>query len=529
MTATTAALVHERGGTATLSKVTIRQPGAHELVVRVMASGVCATDLFGIDGGAGDRFPAVFGHEGAGIVEAVGDGVTEIRSGDRVVLGFASCGDCDACLHGHSAYCGRFAELNYAAHAGATSTTGPVTTGWMGQSSWAAHVVVDARSAVVIGDDVPWAVAATLGCGVLTGAGAVLNVLRPGPGDTLLVIGAGTTGLAAVMAAKHRGVARIVVSDPIADRRDLAMLLGATEALAPDRVAEAVRGTASHVLDTVGTQPALDLALSQLATRGTCATVALKPGANRVEVSQSRLLWGRTLTGVIEGDADVARDIRSLAALWRAGRLPVEWLVATYPFADVAQAVEDARDGRVVKPVLRMGDERRVAPPAAPADLVETLRGGAVAEDDLAGLWRSLPPVEPAELRGLWRGTGLSPGHRVHRLLTRSGWYGKLFRSDDDVAPIVRTDGAGGLVSDPVLARGGASLHRVVHDGVATAAMVYDGQPVIDCFVRVGPDALLGVMTGRDTLDDGRAYHFLLERDRDRDPDQIGTAPAPAG
>ncbi|MWC00208.1 alcohol dehydrogenase catalytic domain-containing protein, partial [Agromyces seonyuensis] len=254
MTAAVAALVRERGGAAVLSDVTLREPGEHEIVVRVHASGVCPTDLFGIDGGAGDRFPAVFGHEGAGVVEAVGAAVEGLAPGDRVALGFASCRDCGTCRNGHPAYCERFAELNSLPRRGALAAGESVTTGWMGQSSWATHVVVHASTAVPIGDDIPWAIAATLGCGVLTGAGAVLNVLRPGPEDALLVLGAGTTGLAAVMAARARGVGRIVVSDPDASRRERALRVGATEAHAPERLAAALADGApiARALDTVG-------------------------------------------------------------------------------------------------------------------------------------------------------------------------------------------------------------------------------------------------------------------------------------
>jgi len=508
---TTAAVVRERGGPAVLTAITLPAPGPDDVLVRIMASGVCPTDLFGMDGGAGDRFPAVFGHEGAGVVLAVGSRVGGIHPGDHAVLSFASCGSCGACADGHPAYCGRFGELNYGARV-ARAGDDRVTTGWMSQSSWAEHVVAPASSVAVVGHDVPWQVAAPLGCGILTGAGTVLNVLRPGPDDALLVLGAGTTGLAAVLAARHRGVSRIAVSDPVEDRRALALELGATEAHDPSALGGATGFT--HALDTVGTPATTDAALTGLAPRGVAATVALKPGANPVTVSQSRLLWGRTLTGVIEGDAVVARDVPLLAALWRAGRLPVERLVTPYDFADIAAAVDDVRSGRAIKPVLTM--HRDAGGPGVTASLpragslVDALRTGVVPDTDLPALWRSLPPVRTDELRGLWRGWGVTRGHRAGRLLERSRWFGKLFRSDDDVSPIVcETDD--GLVADRTLARGGATLRLAGHDGVSTAAMVYDGQALVDHFVRLAPDAVLGVMTGRDTDDRGRPYFFVLQ------------------
>ncbi|GAA5031669.1 alcohol dehydrogenase catalytic domain-containing protein [Microbacterium fluvii] len=547
MTDAVAALVRERGGSAALTAVRLREPGEGEILVRIAASGVCPTDLFAIDGGAGDVFPAVFGHEGAGVVEAIGTGVDRIRPGDHVVLGFDSCGFCDACRGGHPASCARFAALNYRGRLDdlAVDATGePVRTAWMAQSSWATRVIVRERSAAVIAPDVPWEVAATLGCGILTGAGTVFNVLAPGPGDVLLVIGAGTTGLAAVMAAAHRGVGEIVVCESVAERRALALEVGATRAVAPADLGAAwgsVRPT--HALDTVGTQGTVDAALESLAQGGVCATIALKPGENPVLVSQSRLLWGRGLRGVIEGDADVPRDIARLVALWHAGRLPVERLIRRYSFDDLDAAIADARSGEVVKAVVMVepaaagagaysasaartsdaaaalgADAARVpagdALGEAPAELTALLRSGAVPADDLPALWRSLPPVSPAELRGFWRGTGLTASHPAHRLLVRHRWIGKLFRGDDDVAPIVGLDENDAPFADVETARGGASLRTVVHDGITTAAMLYDGQPIVDCFTRIGPDAVLGVMTGRGTAAPG-SYFFVLERSGD--------------
>ena len=527
MTAAVAALVRERGGSVALTDVTVRAPRAGEVLVEVAASGVCATDLFGISGGAGDRFPAVFGHEGAGVVAEVGADVDGLRVGDHVVLSFDSCGACAACREGHPAYCTQFAPLNYDAPTDAVAAGDPVTTGWMAQSSWATHVVVRARNTVRIDDDVPWEVAATLGCGILTGAGTVFNVLRPGSGDSLVVIGAGTTGLAAVMAAHHRGVARIVVSDPSPRRRALALSLGATAAHDPaDPALHEAAATAA--IDTVGTQDAIDTGLAALAPRGVLATVALRAGANRVTVSQTRVLWGRTLTGVIEGDAEIARDIPLLAALWRAGRLPVERIITTYDFDEVDAAVDDAREGRVVKAVLQMAS--RPAPVAREvAPLPDLLRAGAFAQADLASLWRSLPAVSPDELRGLWHGHGLSPDHPAHRLLVRSDWFGKLFRTETDIAPVVcERDGA--LIADTELARGGARLLAVTHDGVTTAAMAYDRQPIVDCFTRLSPTAVLGVMTGRGTVGPaGTHYYFVLERSEDRPvSDPTSTRPGAA-
>ncbi len=518
MNAAVAALVRERGGSVALSEVSVREPGAGEILVRIHASGVCPTDLFGMSGGAGDRFPAVFGHEGAGIVERIGTDVGTVQAGDRVVLSFDACGACTRCDDGHPAYCERFAERNYDPRSDATNVEESVTTGWMAQSSWSTLAIARASNAVRIPDDVPWEVAAPLGCGILTGAGTVLNVLRPGPGDALLVIGAGTTGLAAIAAAAHRGIARIVASDPSPERRRLARDFGATEAVAPDAL-DARTLAATHALDTVGNQETIDTGLAALRPQGVCATVALHAGANRISLSQSQLLWGRSLTGVIEGDAQIHRDIALLIALWRIGRLPIEKLVRRYRFDEIGAAIDASRSGHAIKPVLMMEPDFADAPDAASLlDVAAALRAGGVAVDALPLLWRSLPPVSPNELRGLWKGTGLSIGHPTHRMLGRTGWFGKLFRSDDDVVPLVCEAFDGTLTANTALARGGAMLRTAVHDGIPTAAMSYDGMPVIDLFTRIGPDAVLGVMTGRDAAaPDGSLYFFLLEKVPDRE------------
>lgn len=515
-----AAIVRDRGGSPLLERVRVADPRAGEVRVRVLASGVCHTDLVAIDGGVGYPFPALFGHEGAGVVEAVGEGVTRVRPGDRVVLSFASCGSCRSCSEGHPAYCDRFGALNNKPESDAVSvadTGEPVSAAFMRQSSWATRVIAHESNAVPIPPDIPAVIAAPLGCGVLTGAGTVLNVLRPEPGDDLLVLGGGAVGLSAVMVAKARGCRTVIVSDPLPARRELALELGATVAVSPEDVAAAVaeHGPVRHVLDTVGTQETMDSALAALAPRGTVASVALRPGGNRVSIQQGRLLWGRTVTGAIEGDAVVARDIPRLVELWRAGLLPLEKIITEYGLDDIAQAIDDTRAGRTIKAVLITDDGGFEAAAAADAtpNLLDTLRDRTLDDDALAALWRSLPPVQTSELRGLWHGWAVTTGHRAERMLERSGWYGKRFHSDEQVDPIIVRSADGDLVADESFSRGGASLWRVERDGVHTAAMVYDALPIVDSFTRISADAVLGVMGGKNTADDGRDFYFVLERD----------------
>ncbi|WP_082097322.1 alcohol dehydrogenase catalytic domain-containing protein [Demequina silvatica] len=518
-----AAVVEATGAVPRPREVRLDALREDEVLVDVAASGICHTDLTAIDGGAPFAFPAVLGHEGAGTVLEAGAAVEDLAPGDRVVLTFDSCGRCPRCRDAHPAYCEEFAARNY--RGGRTDGTATVRTGddapvaaaWMGQSSWATRAIARATNVVKVGDDIPFALAAPLGCGVLTGAGTVLTVLRPGHQDRLLVIGAGTVGLAAVMAAHAIGVAGITVVEPDPGRRALALELGADLAVPPDQAADAGPGFAA-VLDTVGTQQTTDLGLRALASPGICATVALRPGVNPVTVSQTALLWGRTLTGVIEGDAVPSHAIPLLVGLWRAGVLPLERLVTTFPFARVDDAVVAARSGGAVKAVLVMDGAEPSASAAAGAPTAgERVRGIAAAGRGdsavLAALWDVLPPARADDLRGLWRGTGIDTGHRIHATLAGAAWFGKNFASDRAVQPIVCRDPDGALVADAALAGGGAWLSDSVHRGRVTATMTYDSRPVHDHFVRVDADTLLGVMAGRGARDGDVDYYFLLERE----------------
>ncbi|WES64067.1 alcohol dehydrogenase catalytic domain-containing protein [Microbacter sp. GSS18] len=529
-----AAVVDGRGRAPVRARVHLDALRDDEVLVEIAASGVCHTDLTAIDGGVPFAYPAVFGHEGAGTVTAVGANVDHVARGDRVVLTFDACGRCRSCREGHPAYCRDFASRNYRGTRPDGSSTvrdtagAPIGASWMAQSSWATRAIARATNVVPIGDDIPFALAAPLGCGVLTGAGTVLNVLRPTAEDRLLVIGAGTVGLSALMAARAVGCAGVTVVEPDPARRRLALGLGAEKVVTPDDfVPDDVRHDLA--IDTVGTQRALDAALGSLRTPGTCATVALRRGANPVTISQTAMLWGRTLTGVIEGDAVPATGIPQLIALWRAGLFPLEKLVTLYPFADLDEAVRAARTGAAVKAVLVMGPDSR-----GPAEPVATTAGSAVERvrtilaersgdaEELATLWDILPAVRAADLTGLWRGTGIDTGHPTQQVLERSGWFGKNFVDAEHVQPIVCRDDAGELYADVRLAGdAGAWLADASHRGKVTATMAYDNKPIHDHFVRVDEHTLLGVMAGRGTLDHGLPYYFVLERE----PGEFGALP----
>ncbi len=361
-----AAVAPGAGRPFTLQEVELDEPRADEILVRLVACGICHTDVTmrelwpRIPGNEG-RYPVVFGHEGAGVVERVGDGVVRVRPGDAVVMSYRSCRACPDCAGGRPYYCARFAALNASGVRPDGSTTmradgRPVHGSFFGQSSFATQALAYEDNVVVVGGDVDLTVAAPFGCGVQTGAGAVVNVLELDERSSLVVFGAGGVGLPAVMAARTLGVATIVAVDPVLGRRQLAAELGATVTLDPevDDVVEAVRdhtgGGATSAIDTTAIAEVLLRALDCLRARGTC--VALGVGTPELRLGMERLARGKSLRTTIEGDSDPHEFIPALLRLHARGELPVEKLITTYRFAEFARAMGDAESGSTIKPVL---------------------------------------------------------------------------------------------------------------------------------------------------------------------------------
>jgi aryl-alcohol dehydrogenase len=361
-----AAIAPGPGRPFVLEDVELDEPRTDEILVRLVACGICHTDLGlqqnwpQIPGNEG-RYPVVFGHEGAGIVERVGNGVARVRPGDAVVMSYRSCRACPECAEGHPYYCRWFASLNASGVRPDGSTTmkaggRPVYGSFFGQSSFATHALAYEDNVVVVGGDVDLTIAAPFGCAVQTGAGTVMNVLDLGERSSLAVFGAGGVGLSAVMAARALGLPTIAVVDPVAGRRRLAAELGATVTVDPDAgdVVEAVRehtgGGATSSIETTAIPGVLLQALDCLGARGTC--VALGVGVPQFSFAMERLARGRSLRTTIEGDADPHEFIPTLLELHARGLLPVEKLVRTYGFSDITQAVRDAESGATIKPVL---------------------------------------------------------------------------------------------------------------------------------------------------------------------------------
>lgn len=357
-----AAVFGPQGGAPSLRSGVLEPLRPDEIRVRIVATGLCHTDLAVW---ARMTQPTVLGHEGAGVVEAVGAEVTKVEPGDPVVLTFDSCGSCDVCRVGSACYCRNFAGLNMTGRRldGTTALVcegEPVGAHFFGQSSLSTHAVVHARNVVKAPADAPLEWLGPLGCGVQTGAGAVLNVLAPAAGDAILIVGAGAVGLSAVMAAKVAGCGPTVVIEPQADRRALALELGASHAFAPGsdataQVQAAVPGGVHGLIDTSGRGSVIADLLAVMAPGGTVVALAANPADPVASIPLGVAIGkGLTFKGVVEGESDPDLFIPRLIALHAEGRLPFERLVRFYDLSELDQALADHKAGVAIKPIVRM-------------------------------------------------------------------------------------------------------------------------------------------------------------------------------
>ncbi len=334
-------------------------PGNGEVMVRIEAAGVCHSDLSVVDGNRVRPVPMLLGHEAAGIVEQVGDGVHDLAVGQRVVLVFLPrCGHCEACATGGLTPC----EPGSAANAAGTLLGGGIRLELAGRpvhhhlgvSGFATHAVVNRASAVPVPDDVPPEVAALLGCAVLTGGGAVLNVGDPRPGQAVAVVGLGGVGMAAVLTALTYDDVRVIAVDQLSDKLAAARRLGAQETYTPQQATEAgVR--AAVVIEAVGHPAALETAIALTAPGGRTITVGLPPPDARISLSPLGFVTeGRSLIGSYLGSAVPSRDIPRFVELWRSGRLPVQSLVSsTIRLDEINEAMDRLADGLAVRQLIR--------------------------------------------------------------------------------------------------------------------------------------------------------------------------------
>lgn len=361
----TAAITRGKGEPFEVTTLQLDDLRPTEVRVKIVATGVCHTDAIIRDQVYPTPLPAVLGHEGAGVVEEVGSAVTSVKPGDRVVLGFNSCGACRQCLQGRSSYCVEMYERNF----GGTRPDGStalrdgdtsVSSHFFGQSSFATHVNAAERSVVKVDDDAPLELLGPLGCGLMTGAGAIMNSMAVRPGESVAIFGTGAVGSAATMAAAAVGATTIVAIDLVDSRLEAARGFGATHTINSGsedlaaRVQEITGGEGFRVaLDTTGITAVTRQAADSVGINGRVGLVgAPAPGDEVTFEVGSSLMKGWSFRTIIEGDAVPQQFIPTLVHLWRQGRFPIEKLTRTYPLEHINQAFEDSRSGKTIKPII---------------------------------------------------------------------------------------------------------------------------------------------------------------------------------
>jgi alcohol dehydrogenase len=352
------------GGTAIeVHHLDLNPPGPDEILVRVKAAGVCHSDLSVVNGSRPRPVPMVLGHEAAGIVEAVGSGVSDVEPGAHVVLVFVpSCGACEECVSGAPALCRAGAASNTAGEllrgGRRLHMAGQAVNHHLGVSAFSEYAIVDRSSAVVIDDDVPFETAALFGCMLLTGAGAVFNTARVAPGESVAVFGLGGVGLSAVMGANVAGAAPIIAIDPVEAKRSLALELGATVAFDPGTATAQIRELlpqgVRYAFEAVGSEAVLAQAFDVTSRGGTTVAVGLPHPSKQFAVPAARIVAeARTVVGSYMGSARPQRDLPMLIDLWRHGRLPVEKVRGeVFELDGVAAAFDALAEGEALRQIV---------------------------------------------------------------------------------------------------------------------------------------------------------------------------------
>jgi S-(hydroxymethyl)glutathione dehydrogenase/alcohol dehydrogenase len=363
------AAVLEADGKLGVGEVTIEDPRPGEVLVRVTDCGVCHSDLSVIDGGLPAPTPSVLGHEAAGVVEAVGPGVTRLRPGDKAVLTpLPSCGRCYFCTRGQPTLCAEHSAALF------TSTrndgTSPLSRGGevvyrgLAMGAWAEYVVLPEAGVIPVPDDTDLAEACVIGCAVQTGVGAVLETARVEEGATVLVLGAGGIGIAVTQGARLAGAATIVVADPVAERRDAALRFGATHVVDPadndvttfcfDLTGVGI----DYAFEAAGQAALLEQAIAAIRPGGTVVGVGAPPFEQGISIPAvvGFTATEKRLVGCLLGTVNAHRDIPRFLALARAGRLDLGAMITDrYPLDEVGTAVDNLVQRRGIRTALRIG------------------------------------------------------------------------------------------------------------------------------------------------------------------------------
>ena len=360
-----AAIIEEKGQDFQIVDMELDPPKAGEVLVKVNSCGVCHTDDMARLQFAPVPLPAVFGHEGSGVIEKVGEGVTDFKPGDKVGFSYSWCGKCEACRVGRPYGCLDNFRINFGGvqydNTKRLHYKGREVSSFFGQSAFATHSIVHQNNMIPAPDDIPLELIGPLGCGIQTGAGAIFNYLKPEADSSILVTGCGSVGLSCIMAAKIAGCSKIIACDVMAPRLQLALELGATHTLNAKEVADipaAVQaltdGAGAHyAVDCTGISACVRQSLVSTRTAGICVVLGLTQDLT-IHCESELMGRCRTLAGLVEGLSVPQVFIPKLLNYYRQGKFPFDKLIQFYDFKDINRAFEDTANGKVVKAVLKM-------------------------------------------------------------------------------------------------------------------------------------------------------------------------------
>ncbi|WP_428311880.1 NAD(P)-dependent alcohol dehydrogenase [Hydrocarboniphaga sp.] len=362
----TAAVVRKAGEPFTIEQVDVAAPRDFEVRVRMTAVGMCHSDIVVRAGHLPVPTPIVLGHEGSGIVEAIGAKVSRVKPGDHVVLSFNSCADCPSCNQGKPAYCYNFMASNFAGVRLSDGSTAlsqkghSVHANFFGQSSFASYAIAHERNTVSVDTSVPLELLGPLGCGIQTGAGAVINSLALKAGEALAIFGGGAVGLSALLGARAVEAGTVIVVEPNAERRALALELGAAHVIDPRATADVLAkikelsgGGVNHALDTTGNPAVIAVAVETTLANGTLGLLGVPPPDAMLPANMlSMLIRGTVIRYITEGDADPQTFIPQMIALYKAGKFPFDRLIRKFPFDRINEAASASEQGFAIKPVL---------------------------------------------------------------------------------------------------------------------------------------------------------------------------------
>ncbi|MEM9396533.1 MAG: NAD(P)-dependent alcohol dehydrogenase [Pseudomonadota bacterium] len=359
-----AAVLRAKNGSFGIETIRMEAPRPNEVIVKIAGVGLCHTDLVVREGNYPIPFPMVLGHEGSGVVHLVGQDVTAVAPGDHVVLSFGFDSQCKNCMNGQPAYSDQFFARNFSGRRPDGST--PLTDGegedlssyFFAQSSFGEFAIAPEESVVKIDPDVPIEIMGPLGCGIQTGAGAVMNALACRAGTSIAVFGAGSVGLSAVLAARAVGCTEIIAIDVMECRLEIARDMGATHTIngstenAAERIVEITGDGAQYALDCTGVPAVVRQSVECLRLTGMAGLLGVPSPGAELTLELRTLLSGRGIRGIIEGDSVPRSFIPELVALWKTGRFPFDKLIKTYRLDQIEQAIHDTERGEVVKAVL---------------------------------------------------------------------------------------------------------------------------------------------------------------------------------